>query len=72
MMSDYREPEKGVQRAKRERRWVSQPQDNNKESVYKQAFDKNGKDAIITQFVIKKLETQVGANLPEKFTRILK
>ena len=71
MMSDYREPEKGVQRVKKERRWVSQPQDNNKESVYKQAFDKNNKDRIITQFVVKKLETQVGANLPEKFTRIL-
>jgi hypothetical protein len=72
IMSDYREPERGVQRAKRERRWVSQPQNDNKESVYKQAFDKNNKDSIIIQFVIKKLETQVGANLPEKFTRILK
>jgi len=72
IMSDYREPERGVQRVKRERRWVSQPQNNNKESVYKQAFDKNNKDSIIIQFVVKKLETQVGANLPEKFTRILK
>mgnify|MGYP003116479085 FL=1 len=72
IMSDYREPERGVQRVKRERRWVSQPQNNNKESVYKQAFDKNNKDSIIIQFVIKKLETQVGANLPDKFTRILK
>ena len=72
IMSDYREPERGVQRVKRERRWVSQPQNDNKESVYKQAFDKNNKDSIIIQFVIKKLETQVGANLPDKFTRILK
>jgi len=71
IMSDYKEPEKGIQRAKRERRWVSQPRDNNKESVYKQAFDKNGKDKIITQFVVKKLEAVLSANLPEKFRRIL-
>ena len=71
IMSDYKEPEKGVQRAKRERRWVSQPRDSNKESVYKQAFDKNGKDAIIKQYTIKKLESQLTANLPEKFMRIL-
>ena len=71
IMSDYKEPEKGIQRAKRERRWVSQPQNNNKESVYKQAFDKNGKDKIITQFVVKKLEAVLSANLPEKFRRIL-
>ena len=72
IMSDYKEPEKGVQRAKRERRWVSQPQDSNKESVYKQAFDKNDKDAIITRYTVKKLESQLTANLPEKFMRILK
>ena len=70
-MSDYREPEKGVQRAKRKRRWTSQPIKDDTESVYKQAFDKENKDSIIIQYVNKKLKSQVGGVLPDKFERIL-
>lgn len=71
IMSDYREPEKGVQRAKRKRRWTSQPIKDDTESVYKQAFDKENKDSIIIQYVNKKLKSQVGGVLPDKFERIL-
>jgi hypothetical protein len=70
IMSDYREPEKGVQRAKRNRRWVSEPADADKSSIYSAAFDKENKDSIIKEHIENQLKQATGI-LPEKFQRIL-